>query len=137
MKWLDYRSCPVNPDVIRLKSAYSLGTWKLKMNEIVASTCQLFLVPAAILFGALGVATTEQLKTLVSIMGLITSGLWAARIWLLVPATTNTLPLDGIPVIDIRFGLALAIIFVLAYTVSTFAHCKAWYKQRNTNRPTA
>jgi len=43
------------------------------MDKDLISACQMFLVPASILFAALGVAGTEQLKTLVSVMGLATS----------------------------------------------------------------
>ena len=105
------------------------------MNETVLSTCEVFVVPAAILFGAIGVASTQRLKTLVSLTGLITSGLWAARIWLLPGATPNKYPFDGIPIIDLRFGLAFAVTFVLAYAVSTFAHGKAWSQGQDVKLP--
>jgi hypothetical protein len=104
------------------------------MDETVVALCQLFLVPTTILFGALGVATTPQLKTLVSALGLITSAMWAVRIMLLPAATPNTYPLDGIPVIDIRFALALATVFMVAYAVSAVAHAIEW-NQRRSGRP--
>jgi hypothetical protein len=54
------------------------------MNPPLAllAACQMFLVPASILFGALGVATTEPLKTAISLMGLATSAVWFSRVWL-------------------------------------------------------
>jgi len=44
------------------------------------SACQLFLVPASILFAALGVATREITKTAICFMGAFTSAIWFYRI---------------------------------------------------------
>ena len=52
------------------------------MQANLINACQMFLVPSVILFAALGVAPTEQLKTLLSVMGTATSGVWLLRIWL-------------------------------------------------------
>lgn len=51
------------------------------MNETLISACMLFLVPATLLFGALGVANSSFLKMLVCLLGVATSGLWLYRIW--------------------------------------------------------
>jgi len=63
---------------------------------------QIFLTPASILVGALGVARTEGLKTGVSALGLLSTGLW---LWALgAPATLSMrLPLAWLPIL---FGLA-------------------------------
>jgi hypothetical protein len=79
---------------------------------------QMFLVPAAILFGALGLAGTEQLKTLISLLGLATSILWIYRVrcW------------AGGPGIDRGTTLILASIFALTWSVSLVAHAILWYR---------
>jgi hypothetical protein len=43
------------------------------MNSQLVQTCQMFLVPATILFAALGLSATEALKTLLSLVGLVVS----------------------------------------------------------------
>ena len=40
-----------------------------------------FLVPATLLFGAVGVANSSFLKMLVCLLGVATTGLWLYRIW--------------------------------------------------------
>lgn len=83
------------------------------------SVSQVYLVPASILFGALGVAPTEQLKTLISLLGLVTSGIWLFRIsvW------------TGVDNIDWLTTVALAGVFVLSWLVSLCAHARNWYLQ--------
>ena len=51
------------------------------MNETLISACTMFLVPATLLFGALGVAHSSFLKVLVCLLGVATTGLWLYRIW--------------------------------------------------------
>ena len=87
------------------------------MDKDLISACQMFLVPASILFAALGVASTEQLKTLVSVMGLATSSVWAVRIWLW----------GSLSPVDSRTALTLALVFVVAWTVALVAHARLWY----------
>ncbi len=86
------------------------------MNANLISTCHLFLIPASILFGALGVAGTEQLKTLVSFMGLATSVVWVVRLHLM----------ENLPRVDIITALTLAYIFVVAWVVALIAHAVRW-----------
>ena len=45
-------------------------------------TCQLFLIPATIFFGALGVARTEMLKAAISLLGSAVSVLWCFAMFL-------------------------------------------------------
>ena len=51
------------------------------MNETLISACQMFLIPATILFAAVGVPNSQGLKLLICLMGVATSGLWAYRVW--------------------------------------------------------
>jgi hypothetical protein len=87
------------------------------MDTNLISACQMFLVPASILFAALGVASTEQLKTLVSVMGLATSAVWAVRVWLW----------SGLTPVDSRTAGTLAFIFVAAWIIALLAHARLWY----------
>jgi hypothetical protein len=47
------------------------------MNADLTKLVEIFLVPSSILVGALGVASTEPLKTGISMLGLVVSILWA------------------------------------------------------------
>ena len=51
------------------------------MNETLISACTMFLIPATLLFGALGVASSSFLKVLVCLLGVATTGIWLYRIW--------------------------------------------------------
>jgi hypothetical protein len=53
----------------------------LIVEKDLISACQMFLVPASILFTALGVAKTEGLKSGVSFLGVIISLLWLGTIY--------------------------------------------------------
>lgn len=83
------------------------------------SVSQVYLVPASILFGAIGVATTEQLKTLISLLGLLTSAIWFYRIWVW----------QGVDNIDRLTTLTLSGIFVLSWTISLIAHARNWRRE--------
>jgi hypothetical protein len=50
------------------------------MDEKLVAACQMFLVPATILFGGLGVATTEALKSLLCLIGAVVSAAWLFRL---------------------------------------------------------
>jgi hypothetical protein len=99
------------------------------MNESLVAACQLFLVPSAILFGALGVATTDPPKTMISAMGPVTCILWAIRLHLMLYANPQGNGV-AIPTIDVYFGLALAYVFALAYLVSLIEHGRLWKLSR-------
>ena len=51
------------------------------MNETLISARMMFLVPATLLFGAVGVANSSFLKMLVCLLGVATIGIWLYRIW--------------------------------------------------------
>ena len=99
------------------------------MNELLVAACNLFLVPSSILFGALGVARTDPLKTMISAMGLVTCILWAVRLHMILGANAQGAA-NAIPIIDVYFGLALAYTFALAYLVSLIAHGRLWQLSR-------
>ena len=75
------------------------------MNETLISACQMFLIPATILFAAVGVANSRGLKLLVCFMGVATTGLWAYRVWYW----------TGLSVLDRRTALGLAGLYALAW----------------------
>ncbi len=91
------------------------------MPTDLINACQMFLVPCAILFAALGVAPTEQLKTLISVMGTATSGIWVFRIWLW----------SGLFPMDRYTTLALATIFLVAWVMSLIVHARLWAMGQN------
>ena len=78
------------------------------MNETLISACTMFLVPATLLFGALGVANSSFLKVLVCLLGVATTGIWLYRIWW----WTN------LSLIDRRTARGLAGMFACAWLVT-------------------
>ena len=93
----------------------------MRPMELIAA-CQMFLVPASILFGALALASTGQLKTLISLMGLVTSGVFFYRIWFW----------TGIAPIDRNTTLILAGVFTVSWLAMAVTHGLAWMR---TQRP--
>ena len=88
------------------------------MDETLIAACQMFLVPASILFVAIGLASTEPLKFLISAMGAVFSGVWWYRIqqWGdLTPPDKNT-------------ALWLAGTFLVAALISTVVHLVLWIR---------
>lgn len=84
------------------------------MNETLISACQMFLVPATLLFGALGVANTRGLKFLVCLLGIATAGLWLYRIWFW----------TGLSILDRRVGLGLSGLYALAWLFTLLVQVK-------------
>ncbi len=85
------------------------------MNESLISACQLFLIPATLLFGALGVANSRGLKLLVCFLGVATTGLWFYRVWFWA----------GLSLLDRRTALGLAGLFTLAWIVASLLQIKS------------
>lgn len=75
------------------------------MNENLISVCQMFLIPATILFAAVGVANTQGLKLLVCFLGVATTGLWIYRVWYWA----------SLSLMDRRTALGLAGLYTLAW----------------------
>jgi hypothetical protein len=84
------------------------------MNETLISACQMFLIPATILFAAVGVPNGRGLKLLICLMGTATSGLWFYRVWYWA----------GLSVMDRRTALGLAGLYVLAWIFTFLIHLK-------------
>jgi hypothetical protein len=89
----------------------------MRPMELIAA-CQMFLVPASILFGALALAATQPLKTLISLMGLVTSGVWFYRIWFW----------SGLSLIDRNTALTLAGVFAVAWLVTLIGNAMLWLR---------
>ena len=84
------------------------------MNETLISACTMFLVPATLLFGALGVANSPFLKMLVCLLGGATSGLWFYRVWW----WTN------LSLIDRRTALGLSGMYAGAWLITLLVQLK-------------
>jgi len=90
------------------------------MNETLISACTMFLIPATLLFGALGVANLSFLKMLVCLLGLATVGIWLYRIWW----WTN------LSLIDRRTALVLAGAYACAWVVTFLMQLKDLFSSR-------
>jgi predicted exporter len=88
------------------------------MNEAFLEVGQFYLVPVSILFTALGVARTEALKTLISLLGLVMSALWLI----------SALRMEKVP----PEGYFLIGAFLVAALISTFVHVTLWAKDTKT-----
>jgi hypothetical protein len=87
------------------------------VNETLVATCQMFLVPATILFAAVGVANTRFVKLLVCLLGVAIAALWIYRIWLW----------TGLSLIDRRTGLGIAGLFGLCWVLTLLHQLKSMF----------
>ena len=90
------------------------------MNETLISACTMFLVPATLLFGALGVANSSFLKVLVCLLGVATAGIWLYRIWWW----------TSLSLMDRRTALALAGMYAGAWLVTFLVQLKNVFSSR-------
>jgi hypothetical protein len=90
------------------------------MNETLISACTMFLVPATLLFGALGVANSSFLKVLVCLLGVATTGIWLYRIWWW----------TSLSLMDRRTALALAGMYAGAWLVTFLVQLKNVFSSR-------
>jgi hypothetical protein len=74
----------------------------------------MFLVPATLLFGALGVANSSFLKMIVCLLGMATTGLWLYRVWWW----------TSLSLLDRRTALGLAGMFAFAWIVTFLVQLK-------------
>jgi hypothetical protein len=95
------------------------------MNPDVVKITEIFLVPNSILVGALGVAPTEGLKTGVSLIGLISSGLWALCS---LTAWANTDPLR------VWVLALLPLIFIVLWAAGAKIHGRNYREERRAKR---
>ena len=84
------------------------------MKETLISACQMFLIPATILFAAVGVANSQGLKLLVCLLGVATSGLWIYRVWYW----------TGLSLIDRRTATGLAGLYALVWVFTLLVQFK-------------
>lgn len=84
------------------------------MNETLISACQMFLIPATILFAAVGVPNSQGLKLLICLMGVATTGLWLYRVWYWA----------GLSLMDRRTALGLAGLYALAWVFTLLIQLK-------------
>ena len=89
------------------------------MDEKLVAACQMFLVPATILFAALAVATREALKTLLCIVGVVVSTAWLYRLY----------RWTGLSDADRNTAFALAYIFFAAAIIAAVVHFRLWRKE--------
>jgi hypothetical protein len=87
------------------------------VNETLVATCQMFLVPATILFAAVGVANTRFVKLLVCLLGVAIAALWIYRIWLW----------TGLSLIDRRTGLGIAGLFGICWVLTLLHQLKSMF----------
>ena len=90
------------------------------MNETLISACTMFLIPATLLFGALGVANSSFLKMLVCLLGVATAGIWIYRIWWW----------TSLSLIDRRTALVLAGVYACAWLVTFLVQLRNVFSSR-------
>jgi hypothetical protein len=90
------------------------------MNETLISACTMFLIPATLLFGALGVANSSFLKMLVCLLGVATAGIWLYRIWWW----------TSLSLIDRRTALVLAGVYACAWVVTFLVQLRNVFSSR-------
>ncbi|HET9712587.1 MAG TPA: hypothetical protein VFP64_11915 [Pyrinomonadaceae bacterium] len=97
-------------------------------NFDVVNITALFLVPASILVGALGVAQTEGLKTGISALSLILMTLWEI----------SALEAGAASSLRLQILLWMPALFLVCWIVSFVFHGSRFYKQKwGTKEPTA
>ena len=89
----------------------------MALNETLVATCQMFLVPATILFAAVGVANTRFVKLLVCLLGVAITALWIYRIWLW----------TGLSLIDRRTGIGIAGLFGFCWVLTLLHQVKSMF----------
>lgn len=84
--------------------------------ESLFAACQMYLIPTTILFTALGVAEKEGLKTGLSLLGMVTTAVWATHLWFWTGGKET--------VSGINFGapFTLALIFFVIWFIALLAH---------------
>jgi|SRR6516164_4071228 len=96
------------------------------MTPELSAACQMFIIPMMILFVALAVATTEELKALLAAMVLGISILFFVRVWIW----------RGLLLIADKYtALGLALVFLVAALISVFVHGRQWGRRRETPLP--
>jgi hypothetical protein len=97
---------------------YVKGGQSMKQELIPA--LQMFIIPASILFVAIGVAKTEALKTLLSLMACGVGVIWFVRVYRWA---------GGLSFGDKFTALGLAIICLMAAVICLVAHGMLWWSE--------
>jgi hypothetical protein len=101
------------------------------MQAELISTCQMFLVPSAIMFAALGVAGSEGLKTIICVMGAVTSDMWVWTVWTWKDVVKDTAFVKGtaftLPSSNTTPVLLLSVLFALAWGICFWVHLAYGY----------
>jgi hypothetical protein len=96
------------------------------MAPELSAACQMFIIPMAILFVALAVATTEELRALLAAIVLGISLLFFVRVWIW----------RGLLLIADKYtALGLALIFLVAGLLSVFVHGRQWGRRHEAPPP--
>jgi hypothetical protein len=90
---------------------------EISLNEPLVATCQMFLVPATILFAAIGVANARFVKLLVCLLGVAVVTLWFYRVWWW----------TGLTLLDRRTGLGIAGLFGFCWVLTLLHQLKSMF----------
>jgi hypothetical protein len=86
----------------------------------------MFIIPMVVLFVALAVATTEELRALLAAMVLGISILFFVRVWIW----------RGLLLIADKYtALGLALVFLIAALLSVFVHGRQWRRRHEAPPP--
>jgi hypothetical protein len=87
------------------------------MNDTLIHACEMFLLPATVLFLAFGIAPSERLKSMISAVGVLTSLIWAFHIVFWTGILTT---------VDLVTTLVLSLIFLVAWAIVAYPHARSW-----------
>ena len=96
------------------------------MNDTLIHACEMFLIPTTILFIAFALASTEKLKAVTSILGVITSAVWLLHIIFWTGILT---------VIDLAATLVLSVVFLITWVIVAFLMPRSARLDPNDHRP--
>ncbi len=87
------------------------------MNDTLIHACEMFLLPTTVLFLAFGLTQSAGLKALISVVGVLTSIIWAFHIIFWTGILTT---------VDFATTLILSLIFAIAWVVAAYPHARSW-----------
>lgn len=86
------------------------------MNDTLIHACEMFLLPTTISFIAFGIAPTQKLKTLTSVLGALTSAVWVVDIIFWTGILTA---------IDFITTVVLSVIFLITWIIVAYPLARA------------
>ncbi len=87
------------------------------MNDTLIHACEMFLLPTTVLFLAFGLTQSEGLKAVISVVGVLTSIIWAFHIVFWTGILTT---------VDFATTLILSLIFFGAWVIAAYPHAQSW-----------